>query len=213
MYGRLSVMDVERPYAAVCPTLDGDVLRVLAGTTRLLTGREVARLTGRTSHSGVLDALNRLAEHGLVTRMELNRAFLFALNRDHLAAPAVDILMGMRQELFRRIRCELATWRIAPVHVSLFGSTARGDGDTRSDIDLLVVRSDDIDEEHPSWRAQIDGLSDQIQRWTGNYAAIIERTNSQIAQLSADELPFIAELRSDAIVLGGPQSPAVPTAA
>jgi predicted nucleotidyltransferase len=206
-------MDVERPYAAVCPTLDGDVLRVLAGTTRLLTGREVARLTGRTSHSGVLDALNRLAEHGLVTRMELNRAFLFALNRDHLAAPAVDILMGMRQELLRRIRCELATWRIAPVHVSLFGSTARGDGDTRSDIDLLVVRSDDIDEEHPSWRAQIDGLSDQIQRWTGNYAAIIERTNSQIAQLSADELPFIAELRSDAIVLGGPQSPAVLTAA
>ncbi len=206
-------MDVERPYAAVCPTLDGDVLRVLAGTTRLLTGREVARLTGRSSHSGVLDALNRLAEHGLVTRMELNRAFLFALNRDHLAAPAVDILMGMRQELLRRIRGELATWRIAPVHVSLFGSTARGDGHTRSDIDLLVIRSDDIDEEHPSWRAQIDGLSDQVRRWTGNHAAIIERTNSQIAQLSADELPFIAELRSDAILLSGSEIPAVLTAA
>jgi predicted nucleotidyltransferase len=206
-------MDVERPYAAVCPTLDGDVLRVLAGTTRLLTGREVARLTGRSSHSGVLDALNRLAEHGLVTRMELNRAFLFALNRDHLAAPAVDILMGMRQELLRRIRGELATWRIAPVHVSLFGSAARGDGDTRSDVDLLVIRSDGIDEEHPSWRAQIDGLSDQIQRWTGNHAAIIERTNSQIAQLSAAELPLIAELRSDAILLSGSEIPAALTAA
>lgn len=206
-------MDVSRPYSAVCPTLDGDVLRVLGGTTRLLTGREVARLTGRTSHSGVLNALNRLAEHGLVTRIELNRAFLFALNRDHLAAPAVDILIGMRQELLRRIRCELATWQITPVHVSLFGSTARGDGDTRSDVDLLVVRSDDVDEEHPSWRAQVDGLSDQIRRWTGNHAAIIERTKSQIAQLSADESPFIAELRSDAIVLSGSQIPVVLTAA
>lgn len=209
----VSIMDVARPYTAVCPSLDGDVLRVLAGTNMGLTGRQVALLAGRNSHSGVLQVLNRLTDQGLVNRVELNRAYLFALNRDHLAAPAVEILMGMRQELLRRIRCELATWRIAPVHVSLFGSTARGDGDTRSDIDLLVIRSDDLDEEHPPWRAQVDGLYDQIRRWTGNHAAIIERAASQIAQLSVDESPFIAELRSDAILLGGSEIPAVLKAA
>ncbi|HEY4810856.1 MAG TPA: nucleotidyltransferase domain-containing protein, partial [Solirubrobacteraceae bacterium] len=105
-------MDVARPYTAVCPKLDGEVL----------------------------DVLHRLTEHGLVTRVELNRAFLFALNREHLAAPAVLALAGLRGALFNRIERELKTWQIAPVHVSLFGSTARGDGDTHSDIDLFIVR-------------------------------------------------------------------------
>lgn len=196
-------MDVASPYKAVCPTLDGEVLRALAGTTMPLTGREVARLTGRTSHSGVLDVLSRLTEHGLVTRVELNRAFLYVLNRDHLAAPAVDILVGMREELINRITRELNTWQIAPVHISLFGSSARGDGDTHSDIDILVIRPSDVDEDEPAWRAQVDGLSAQIHRWTGNYAAIVERLESQIAQLLADERPILAALRSDAIVLCG----------
>jgi len=76
-------MDVAHPYTAVCPTLDSDVLSVLAGTTRPLTGREVARMLSRASHSGVLNVLNRLAEHGLVDRQEAGRAFLFTLNREH----------------------------------------------------------------------------------------------------------------------------------
>jgi predicted nucleotidyltransferase len=200
-------MDVARPYAAVCPKLDGEVLRVLAGTTRSLTGREVALLTGRSSHSGVLDVLHRLTEHGLVDRVELNRAFLFALNREHLAAPAVDILAGMREELLNRIRRKLGAWEIVPVHVSLFGSTARGDGDTRSDIDLFVIRPSDVDADEPSWRVQLDDLSDQIRRWTGNYAGVVEIAESQLARLRAEALPIVTELRSDAIVLSGSDIP------
>jgi hypothetical protein len=132
-YGRYSVhMDVARPYTAVCPKLDGEVLRVLAGTNRLLTGREVARLTGRSSHSGVLDVLHRLTEHGLVTRVELKRAFLFALNRDHLAAPAVLALAGLRAALFDHIERELNTWQIPPVHVSRNGRSSPSCAQMRS---------------------------------------------------------------------------------
>ncbi|MGH2855743.1 MAG: nucleotidyltransferase domain-containing protein [Solirubrobacteraceae bacterium] len=200
-------MDVARPYAAICPRLDGEVLRVLAGTTRGLTGREVSLLTGRTSHSGVLAVLNRLTEHGLVHRVEVGRGYLFALNREHLAAPAVDILAGMREELFNRIRRALGAWRVAPVHVSLFGSTARGDGGTRSDIDLFVVRPSGIDEDEPSWRAQLDDLSSQIGRWTGNHAGVVEVAESQLARLRADEPPIVGQLRSDAIVLSGSEIP------
>ncbi len=171
-----------------------------------LTGRQVALLTGRTSHSGVLATLNRLTEHGLVDRVELNRAHLYALNRDHLAAPAVEILANMRQELIEQLRNTIGEWLIAPVHVSLFGSTARGDGSTHSDIDLFVVRPTDVDEDETSWREQIDDLRDRIRRWTGNHASVIERDESQLARLRAAQPPLIGELLSDAVVIAGSRS-------
>jgi predicted nucleotidyltransferase len=196
-------MDLTRPYTAVCPTLDGDVLHVLAGTTMALTGRQVALLTGRTSHSGVLDSLHRLTKHGLVTRVELNRAYLFALNRDHLAAPAVEMLANLGGKLIEELRRTVGEWQIAPVHVSLFGSAARGDGGTQSDIDLFVVRASDVDEDEPLWRDQIDELSDQIQRWTGNHASVVERDESQLASLRDTQPPILGEILSDAIVISG----------
>lgn len=202
----VDIVDVARPYTAVCPTLDSDVLSVLAGTTRPLTGREVARLLGRVSHSGVLNALNRLVEHGLVDRQEAGRAFLFTLNRDHLAAPAVEVLAGMRTELIDRLRGAIATWASVPVHVSLFGSAARGDGDTRSDIDIFVVRPAGVSEEDRDWRAQLDSLALQVQRWTGNRAGIVEVAENEIPRLRTGARPIVAELRTDAITLAGPEA-------
>ncbi len=199
----LATMDIASPHKAVSPTLDGDVLRVLARTTGVLTGREVAALTGRRSHSGVLDALNRLTEHGLVNRVELNRAYLFTLNREHLATPAVELLMDMRGELLRRIRGALDSWEIAPSNVSMFGSAARGDGGTASDIDLLVVRPGAVHEDNTTWRTQLADLKDQIRRWTGNYAQIVELADEEIDQLRRDDRAIVAALRSDALVLHG----------
>jgi predicted nucleotidyltransferase len=203
-YGRYSDrIDVAHPYTAVCPTLDGDVLRVLAGTTRGLTGREVAALTGRRSHSGVLDVLHRLTEHGLVTRVELNRAYLFTLNREHVAAPAVELLANLRAELFDRIRGAIAEWQIDPTHASVFGSTARGDGGVDSDIDLLIVRPPAIPDDEPRWRAQVEDLRKQIGAWSGNETTIFEVPVSALARLRDEQRPIVEELRSDAIALFG----------
>ncbi len=197
------LMNVSRPHTAICPTLDSEVLTVLAGTTRPLTGREVARLTGRTSHRGVADVLSRLVEHGLVERQEAGRALLFTLNREHLAAPAVEILAGMRAELLRRIRELVGAWEIAAAHISIFGSTARGDGGTQSDIDVFVVRPDAVSEDDPRWRQQLDELAENIERWTGNKASIAEVAADKIGSIFADGRPIVAELRSDAISLNG----------
>jgi hypothetical protein len=172
-----------------------------------MTGREVARLTGRTSHGGVLDVLNRLTEHGLVDREEAGRAFLFTLNRNHLAAPAVDILAGMRTELLSRIADSIDAWEIAPRHVSLFGSAARGEGDTESDIDLFVVRAKGVSEDDPRWRTQLEGLATQVRSWTGNHAGIAEVSEDEIPRLRRDQPPILDELRADAIVLGGAEIP------
>ncbi len=199
----MSTVNVARPYAAVCPSLDGEVLHTLAGTDMAMTGRQVAVLSGRSSHSGVLSVLNRLTEHGLVNRVELNRASLFSLNRAHLAYPAVVALVEMRSALLEHLREELDSWRLAPVHASLFGSTARGDGDTDSDIDLFVVRPAEIGEDDPRWRSQVDALEGKVARLTGNRAAVLEASETEVARLSADKPPIVDALRGDAIVLGG----------
>src|SRR4051812_5097006 len=97
-------MDIRHPLSTVTPTLDGDVLVALAGVDAELTGREVHRLANRGSEHGVRKVLDRLVEEGVVTSRRAGSAKLYKLNREHLAAPAIEALAGMHRELLRRMR-------------------------------------------------------------------------------------------------------------
>jgi predicted nucleotidyltransferase len=183
--------------------VEGEALVVLAGTTAPLTGRQIARLARRGTSPSVSAALDRLVEQGLVHRQHAGRAYLHTLNRDHIAAPAVELLAGLRTELLRRLRDTLARWQPAPVHASMFGSTARGDGDTGSDIDLLVVRPREVDEEDTAWRAQLEALGEFVHAWTGNHAGVAELGEAELANLRRKPPPILSDLRSDGIDLAG----------
>lgn len=196
-------MDVARPHTAIAPGVEGEALVVLAGTTAPLSGRQIARLARRGTSPSVSAALDRLVEQGLVHRQHAGRAYLHTLNRDHVAAPVVELLAGLRAELLRRLRDTLGRWQPAPAHASMFGSTARAGGDTDSDIDLLIVRPADIDEEDPGWRAQLDALNDAVYAWTGNHAGIIELGEADLDQLRSNPPPILADLRADGIDLAG----------
>ncbi len=196
-------MNLARPYTVIGPVLDPGVLTVLAGTTRPLTGREIARLVGRASHSGVIAALERLVDQGIVDREEAGRAFLFTLNREHLAAPAVEALADLREELLRRIRDTVDRWNVKACHLSLFGSAARGEGGIDSDIDLFVIRFGAIEAQEPVWREQIDLLAWQVERWTGNPARVVEVEEREVAHLRKERPPVVDELLADAIGLVG----------
>jgi DNA-binding transcriptional ArsR family regulator len=202
-------MDLARPYQVLSPSLDPGVLTILAGTSRPLTGREISRLLGRSSHSGVIAALDRLVIQGLVDREEAGRAFLFTLNREHLAAAAAELLADLRGELLHRIRDAIDAWSIEPAHLSLFGSAARGDGDSSSDIDVFVVRRKAVERQDPLWREQLDLLIWQIERWTGNPARIAEVGQAEIARLREDRPALADALRTDAISLVGPEAASV----
>lgn len=195
-------MDVSKPFTAISSSVDTDVLVVLAGSTKPRSGRELARRTGR-SNTGVQHVLNRLVEHGLVNREEVGRTFLYELNRDHLLAPTVEQMAGARAELTRRLRKVIGAWELPPVHASLFGSAARGDGDTSSDIDLLIVRPADLDPEDATWRDQLDELADSVRRWTGNNAGIAEVSERELPRLRKDRPPVVEEVSEDAVDLAG----------
>jgi hypothetical protein len=196
-------MNVARPYSAVSPSLDGDVLVALSRTTRPLTGRRVAEMLAYGSPDGVQKALDRLVDQGIVRREPAGRALMHTLNRDHLAAPAVEALATMRSDLLRRLRTALSSWSPPAVHASLFGSTARGDGDVDSDIDIFVVRPDPVDEEDPRWREQRERLAADVLTWTGNHAALVESSEGQLSEMARSGAPILDALRRDAISLGG----------
>lgn len=197
-------MDLARPHTAIVPTLDGEVLIVLAGTVRPLTGREVARLVKRGSQAGINRTLRRLVQHGLVEAQEAGAAILYSFNREHLAAPAVTALVDLRAELVRRLKESLHRWKTQPLHASLFGSAARGDGKTSSDIDVFLVRPSGIGENDPRWREQLERLAHDVHQWTGNQLGLAEVSKRELQRLRRIKPAVASALRRDAITLVGP---------
>ncbi|MDZ7801888.1 MAG: helix-turn-helix domain-containing protein [Trueperaceae bacterium] len=196
-------MDLSAPYRAILSKDEGAVLSALAGTNASLTGREVARRAD-SARSTVARILGRLAEHGVVRADQAGAARLYSLNREHLIAESILALVRLRGHLVERLVAELQSWDPPARHASLFGSAARGDGDTRSDIDILVVRPDDVDEEHLRWRQQVDALPARIEDWTGNHASIAEVPEGDLPRLARERRHVATELRRDAITLVGP---------
>jgi hypothetical protein len=200
-------VDVSHPETAVTGgSLEGEVLAVLAGTTKPLTGRHVARLARRGSDKGVRLALNRLAEQGIVDTLEAPPAVLYTLNRDHIAAAVALALVGLRGALLDRLRTTIGAWTVPATHASMFGSAARGDGDNNSDIDLFIVRPATVSPEEAAWRAQLDSLGRDVTRWTGNHVGISEVGEEELTALAANRPPVLADLERDAITLAGPDA-------
>lgn len=132
-------------------------------------------------------------------------AVLYTLNTEHLAAEAVMRLANLRTLFITDLRLGIANWNIAPIHASLFSSAARGDGDVDSDVDVLLVRPDNIDETDPQWQEQTDLFSQHVLTLTGNRAQLYDIDASGLVEhLNADE-PIISEWRRDALTLHGPE--------
>lgn len=197
-----SPLDLSAPYA-VLPATDGRILAVLAGTTRPLGGREIGRLAGVPS-SSTWRALRSLVEEGVVLEDEAGgNTIVYRLNREHLAADAVITLTRLRSLLVERIAEHLRGWEIQPVLATLFGSAARGDGSTASDIDLLVVRPKEIAEHDDRWGAQLGVLAEVIESWTGNRAGIADISEREIPRLRRERPPIVEGLEADGIALVG----------
>jgi hypothetical protein len=200
-------MHVGFPYMAVTGTgLEGEVLSVLAGTSKPLTGRELARLARRGSDRGLRLALNRLAEQGIVDTLAAPPAVLYSLNRDHVAAPVALALADLRGTLLARLRDRFAGWETPARHASLFGSAARADGDSSSDIDIFIVRAAEVSLEDPVWRRQLESLSRDATRWTGNHVGLSEVGEDELNALTATRPPVVEELQRDGITLAGPDA-------
>lgn len=194
-------MDFQRPLSVVAPTLDGDVLGVLAGADEEFTGRRIHRVLGRGSEHGVRKAADRLVEQGIVSRRQAGQAKLYSLNRSHLAAPYVEGLGSLRAQLIERLKDAVAEWKKPPLVLFLFGSVARGEAGNESDLDLFVVRPLDVKEESPRWQEQIAELESDATVWTGNEARVIEYGKRDLAEAAVREVA--EEVIEDGVAIYG----------
>jgi hypothetical protein len=208
-------MDMSRPISTVITTLDGPVLATLARTPAPLTGRQIHRLASAGSETGTRKVLRRLASTGLVIANQVGASVQYSLNRDHLAAAAVLELTTLRQRLFQRIGTTLEQWPHRPVHASVFGSTARGDGGLDSDVDLLIVRG--LDERHDPdgldvegddsqqpWLDQVSELAEQVLSWTGNHLQAYALSEPALRQHFDAAEPIVGDWLRDSVTVYGP---------
>jgi predicted nucleotidyltransferase len=175
-------MDFTRPMRVVSPTLDGDVLMVLAAADEEFSGRRIQQLLGHSSEPGVRKAAERLVEQGVVLRRPAGQAKLYRFNRQHLAALHIEGLVALRAELVERLRAAFASWEEPPLLALLFGSVAHGDADADSDLDLLLVRRANVESESEVWVEQLAALERDATVWTGNDSRIVEFGEGEIAR-------------------------------
>ena len=195
-------MQLDAPLAVVTPTVDGDVLAVLARAEASFTPPQVRDIIHRHSVAGVRKALNRLVEQGIVEADRVGNAVNYRLNREHLAAQPIIELANLRTMLLDRINEHVATWSPRPLLVMLFGSAATGNMRTDSDIDLFIVGNDqDLDRD--VWQTQIAELERVVSRWTGNDARVLEYS---IGDLEHPSDPVVDDIRHHGIVISGDRS-------
>ncbi len=187
-------MQVDRPFAVITPTLDGDVLAALAYRRGVgSTAGQLQYLLPTHSTHGVRRVLRRLVEQGVVLSRPVGNTHEYRLNRDHLATPAIIAIASARSRLVRRIAVLLGRWPTPPVYAALLGPAARvahepgepGASMTPGErIDVFIAYADGTTDDDVA--KGVAALAAAIRAWTGNAVDIFGVVESAAPARTSD---------------------------
>jgi len=197
-------LNTAEPSDIVLPRATAAVFRVLVGAETSFSIRQLARLAGVSAPRAV-EIVNRASERGLILVEQGGRSRMCRFNREHLAADAVIELVTIRERIFRAIEEEISLWKIQPLHASLFGSVARGEGNTQSDLDLLLVRPKSESEE--TWEEQKYTSGSRLKAKIGNPVSWFDISVAELKAAVRASEPILSEWKKDSIHLAGPLLP------
>lgn len=195
-------MDFVRPVEAVIPGVQGRVLAVLAETTAELNLRTIARLSG-VSVAQASRVLPRLVELGIAERREIPPSSLFRLVPEHIAAGPLVALARGRDGVIEEMGRVAAVLPVVPVSVIAFGSFARGEADTESDIDAVFIRPAGLDESDDAWADSIEQWRTQIRRATGNPVEVLEIGFEEVGARLRSERPVWRDIHREGVIVHG----------
>ena len=191
-------MDLSAPLLDVAPAVRGSLLQVLARLEQPVTRRQAAAAAG-VAPGNASAVIEELIRSGIVSETVAGRSSMVILNRNHLAAGPVLALAGLRGELIGRLRKRLTAWTDLD-GAWLFGSVARSDGNSDSDVDILIV-VDDL--QLPDLHRRLSRLQADVRSWTGNDLQVTEHTQSSWRKLVRAKNPLVDQIRLDGIALAG----------
>jgi len=192
-------MQLNKPFATVTPTLDGDVLTVLATHDVAFTTGQIHRILTGFSEEGIRKVLTRLVAQGVVLTDRVGNAFAYRLNTEHLAAEPIQALANLTTTFLARLERHLEAWELPPVYGAVFGSAARGTMTIASDLDLFLVRQDDASSS--LWARQLHELAATVAGWTGNDARVVEYTIDELRAARTE--PMIRDVLDHGLTIAG----------
>lgn len=195
-------MDFRRPVEAVIPGVQGRILAVLAETTAELNLRTIARLAG-VSPAQASRVLPTLVELGLVDRRDVPPSALFSLVDENVAVRAVRTLSRARDAALTELGALTAMIEPRPISVIVFGSFARGEAVAQSDLDVVIVRPQDVGEDDEHWVATTDAWRSAAQRLTGNSVGVLEVDEAESARRLRRPTGVWAAIAHEGVVVCG----------
>ncbi|HEY4381546.1 MAG TPA: nucleotidyltransferase domain-containing protein [Acidobacteriaceae bacterium] len=122
------------------------VLALLFGTPeKTFFARQIARET-ETSAGTVQRELKTLSEVGLIERAVTGKQVFYQANRKHPAFAELRALIAKTSGVFRALRSALAPLAGSVSVAFVYGSMARGDEDSASDVDLMTIGTVTLDD-------------------------------------------------------------------
>lgn len=196
-------MQLNKPFATVTPTLDGDVLAVLASADVTFTISQVQRILTKASGEGIRKVLNRLTAQGVVLHDEVGRTHTYRLNVEHLAAEPIRMLSRLNSTFLSRLKEHFDDkWCKDLKYAAVFGSASTGRMKLDSDIDLFLVRSADS-EDDDAWDQRLTELARLVTAWTGNDGRIVEYTEDEFRAAAAAGEPLFQEVSKQGQTVAG----------
>jgi predicted nucleotidyltransferase len=193
-------VDFKRPVQAVVPGSQGRILAVLAETTGELSLRTIARLAG-VSPAQASRILPQLVQLGMVERREAPPTALFHFVHENIASLFVLGLSRSRDYVLGELGRRAGTLRVRPLSVVVFGSLARGEADEASDVDVLIVRPEGLDDD--DWSASVEEWRCSARLLTGNRVEVLEADASEVRRLLRSHKPLWKDIVQDGVVVFG----------
>jgi predicted nucleotidyltransferase len=194
-------VDFSHSVAALIPGVQGKLLESIAGLGRSVTSRQAASIA-QVSENQASKILRELAALGILVRTDAGNAALYELSGTNLAANLIRQICNLRQQLFESMRTQCAEMiKLKPgVWIAVFGSTARGDSTSSSDIDVLIVRPDPIGPDYRDvWDRMIFDFSETVSSLAGNAVNPVEYWRSEVDP----GRPFWREVLRDQVTIAG----------
>lgn len=196
-------MQLNKPFTTVTPTLDGDVLAVLASAEVTFTISQIQRIITTASGEGIRKVLTRLTAQGVALHDQVGRTNTYRLNTEHLAAGPIMALSRLASTFLARLEAHLDEWGAELRYAAVFGSAATGRMRLDSDIDLFLVRATDHDGDADAWEQRVTELGRLVTAWTGNDGRIVEYTEDELRVAAATGEPLLDDVSKQGLTVAG----------